>query len=195
MQPAKPKSIDIVKEKVWEILISKVAAYGKKPILKFKWAIIVPRLDSKKERLINLSNRKEIIMDDETIDDTIADILGYCIIWQMLNDGLYEDAPILRIGEPDKRETPSYEAAVARYLDDFGKKAKRELKELTYYDMAGSIMNILTFVDNLVTEYVKNHMLDEFVDKELVNHNIMACIVESMLYLAHQPSFVSRDLE
>ena len=79
----KPSSIS-------SLLVSKQRDYGTKNISKFGTIGILIRLNDKIERLINLLNRANYNLDnivtsvsDESIYDTITDIIGYCVIAKM----------------------------------------------------------------------------------------------------------------
>lgn len=185
MLPTKARSIDRVKERVWDTLVTKVTGYGKTPITHFKWAIIVPRLDSKKERLINMSRRVGVVMGDEPMEETVEDILGYAVIWKMLDKGVYEKAPVLRAGEHEIRDVQPYEDEVLDILVEVGKVAKRKLKEMVVYNETNAELDIISYVDQVVLAFLKVDLDYKRVNIQEIMGILDVLMVECVLFLAH----------
>lgn len=63
-----------------ELIYQKHQAYGPGPIVKWGWYGLMIRLDTKVERYYNLIENPQADPGDESIDDTVKDILGYCVV-------------------------------------------------------------------------------------------------------------------
>jgi len=63
--------------------------YGTGNIAKHGPAGILVRMDDKFQRLSNGSQN----FDDETIEDTLNDIIGYALIWKMWLKGVWPGSP------------------------------------------------------------------------------------------------------
>ena len=70
------------------LLVSKQSDYGHGNIRAFGLFGVLVRLSDKLERFKNLSMRKAD-PQNETVQDTLLDIVGYCVIARMLNDGSF----------------------------------------------------------------------------------------------------------
>ena len=70
-------------------LCSKQHDYGHHNINRFGMLGVIVRLSDKIERYANLVNRTNAV-PNETIVDTVIDIVGYCVVALMLNDGTFE---------------------------------------------------------------------------------------------------------
>lgn len=189
MKPTRAWSVDRVKEHVWKIYIEKVTAYGKKPILDFKWAIIVPRLSSKKERISNLLSRRQVSMSNESVFDNVIDILGYCIIWEMLEDGTYKVAPVITAGEAESSINNSYEYEVDKVLSREGRVVKNWLEEAKDYNEDSTLGNLASFIQSIVNLYINADLDPKKIDLESINMNRRAAMQECIIYLAHQSQF------
>jgi len=68
-----------------KFLLGKHKLYGMKPLLGWRELGILMRLDSKVARLINITNSQSgVNLGDETVEDTLKDSLGYCILGYLL---------------------------------------------------------------------------------------------------------------
>jgi len=68
-----------------KFLLHKHRLYGLEPLLGWQEIGILMRLDSKVARLTNITNNKlGIDLGDETVEDTLKDALGYCILGMLL---------------------------------------------------------------------------------------------------------------
>lgn len=76
------------------LLARKQHDYGHKNILKFGMQGVLVRLSDKIERLINLKTHKSEAKN-ESLLDTLRDIVGYCVVALMLNDETFS----LELGE------------------------------------------------------------------------------------------------
>lgn len=71
-----------------ELLASKQHDYGHQNILKFGEHGVLVRLWDKIARYENLV-RRGVDPANESLHDTLIDIIGYCIIWQMLKNNTF----------------------------------------------------------------------------------------------------------
>ena len=72
----------------FEIAKRKNAAYGTKGLLSFKGLSILIRMNDKIDRLNNLMENPELdILKDETIEDTLMDLINYSTYFIMLRRG------------------------------------------------------------------------------------------------------------
>lgn len=72
------------------LLVSKQRDYGHGNIMKFGLTGILIRLNDKIERLGNLRRKNVIEPKNESIDDTLKDIIGYCVVALMYTDRTFE---------------------------------------------------------------------------------------------------------
>lgn len=63
-----------------KLLLTKHEAYGDKVLIRWSHTGMFMRIDSKISRLINLTNDPSISKANESIEDTVTDILGYCVL-------------------------------------------------------------------------------------------------------------------
>ena len=70
-------------------LCSKQHDYGHNNINRFGLLGVIVRLSDKIERYANLVHRENAV-PNETIVDTVIDIVGYCVVALMLNDGTFD---------------------------------------------------------------------------------------------------------
>jgi hypothetical protein len=71
---------------ICNLLVSKQKDYGKNNIEKFGIVGILIRLSDKVERLLNImkkSSNLDVAVQDEPVYQTLADIIGYCVIAKM----------------------------------------------------------------------------------------------------------------
>lgn len=80
--------IDLIMNKLREILISKQRDYGHHNILSFGEFGVLVRLNDKVERLKNLTMKNKQ-PNNESIDDTWIDIANYAIIALMLRHNVF----------------------------------------------------------------------------------------------------------
>jgi hypothetical protein len=91
--PFKPTDVHIWIDSLWdgikEILVNKQIAYGSGNIGKFGGLGLAVRMSDKASRLSNLSMDKNhgAIKTDESIDDTLTDIIGYALLYKMFLAG------------------------------------------------------------------------------------------------------------
>ena len=91
---------ELRKQRVWDsgemvsLLCKKQHDYGHGNINSFGMYGIVVRLSDKVERYVNLMGRQSVAMN-EPITDTLLDIVGYCVIAVMFNEGSFQ----LQLGE------------------------------------------------------------------------------------------------
>lgn len=71
------------------LMARKQADYGHQNILKFGRKGVEVRLWDKIARYENLI-RRGVEPENESLHDTLIDIVGYCIIWQMLSAGTFK---------------------------------------------------------------------------------------------------------
>lgn len=71
-----------------KLLMGKQELYGSKPIENWGNLGVMIRIDSKLERYINLKNNPNIQVGDESIVDTLTDIIGYCVLGYNYDLGL-----------------------------------------------------------------------------------------------------------
>lgn len=181
-------TIDLLKVQIYDVLLNKALAYGKKPIIKFRLASILPRMDAKKERIISLGQRREVFTDNESIEDSVLDLVGYSIILMMLLNDEYEKAPLMSAGESERTDIDFYEVYLVNYLTEGGKRAKRRLERTLF--VPGLLDDVLSYTDSIVMGWTVNFMTEDKIDKNLMTSNAMGVITSGMLYLAHQPGFV-----
>lgn len=62
------------------LLLTKHRNYGTQSLNRWREVGIASRIDQKLARLDSLSSQKSIGTADETIEDTVFDILGYCVL-------------------------------------------------------------------------------------------------------------------
>lgn len=62
------------------LLLNKHRRYGKAPLENWGVIGIVMRMDSKVERINNMSRGQELALSDESIYDSLQDIVGYCVL-------------------------------------------------------------------------------------------------------------------
>lgn len=72
------------------LLVQRQQKYGPKNITKFGLQGILIRLSDKVERLRNLVAGTGVETADESIDDTLADVVGYYVVAKMLEQGEFE---------------------------------------------------------------------------------------------------------
>lgn len=84
------------------LLVSKQHDYGHGNITSFGMKGVLVRLSDKVERLINLKSKKSKAQN-ESVVDTLRDIVGYCVIALMLNDETFN----LDLGENYANESAS----------------------------------------------------------------------------------------
>lgn len=77
-------------EEFASFLFSKHKNYGASPILTWRELGILIRIDTKCQRIQNLSNQQDPDWGDESAYDNLADILGYCILGQALVEYMKE---------------------------------------------------------------------------------------------------------
>ncbi len=66
-------------------LMGKHKKYGAKPLLVWRELGILVRLQSKVGRLVNITSEGEKFdLKDETVEDTLKDMLGYCVLGCLL---------------------------------------------------------------------------------------------------------------
>jgi len=69
-----------------KFLVGKHHAYGDKPLMPWKELGILIRVHSKVGRLANISSNTGVDIGDETMMDTIRDLLGYSILGFLLHE-------------------------------------------------------------------------------------------------------------
>lgn len=74
----------------YEIGIKKNHDYGSKNITRFGSKGIYVRIVDKLERFKNLSNGKNANVVDEKVEDTLKDIINYCLYDVMLQNGVWD---------------------------------------------------------------------------------------------------------
>jgi len=68
-----------------KFLLGKHKLYGLKPLLVWEELGILIRLQSKVDRLINITNNVlRVDLGNEAVEDTLKDILGYCVLGHLL---------------------------------------------------------------------------------------------------------------
>lgn len=73
-------------EKVFaNFLLVKHFRYGASPLLRWEELGVLIRMDSKLARLINITENKDLGVEDEPPEKTAEDILGYCVLGYLLN--------------------------------------------------------------------------------------------------------------
>lgn len=80
-----PTSSARTRQALHDLLVQRQAKYGPKNIQKFGYYGILIRLSDKIERLKNLISGVGVETADESIDDTLADVVGYYVCAVMLN--------------------------------------------------------------------------------------------------------------
>lgn len=91
-------STDDVSAVVQDLLVRKQHDYGSQNILNFGGAGIVVRICDKAARLENLRQRDEDPqVEDESVKDTLFDLVGYAVLGMMLERGWFE-LPLAREG-------------------------------------------------------------------------------------------------
>lgn len=76
-------------EGITALLVKKQHDYGHGNILKFGADGVVVRLWDKIARYKNLTKRSTSIPMNESLDDTLMDIIGYSVIWMMIDDNTF----------------------------------------------------------------------------------------------------------
>jgi Domain of Unknown Function (DUF1599). len=84
-----PTAIDKTVTKCMNIAYKKNKDYGSANILDFGISGLLVRINDKLARLINLQKVKSRSVKDETIEDTIEDIINYSIYLQMLSEDVW----------------------------------------------------------------------------------------------------------
>ena len=74
------------KQKFAKFLMEKHRRYGGAPLMAWKEIGILMRVDSKVARIINLIDDEELGDNEESIEDTLQDIIGYCVLGYRLED-------------------------------------------------------------------------------------------------------------
>jgi len=74
-----------------KFLLGKHKKYGLKPLLMWEELGIAIRLSSKIARLVNITNNLQgVDLGDETVEDTLKDVLGYCILGHLLTCRIHQ---------------------------------------------------------------------------------------------------------
>jgi len=73
-------NVNINKTEFSEFLLAKHKAYGAEPFADWKEVGILMRLGSKIARLINLEEDPDLDINCESFQDTLKDIIGYCVL-------------------------------------------------------------------------------------------------------------------
>lgn len=81
--PSFEQALDSALAEVRELMVSRHAKYGPGNIARHGELGLLVRLGDKYERLDN--NREDLV--DESVDDTVDDIIGYGVIWKMWRKG------------------------------------------------------------------------------------------------------------
>ena len=84
-----PTAIDKTVTKCMNIAYKKNKDYGSANILDFGISGLLVRINDKLARVINLQKVKSRSVMDETIEDTIEDIINYSIYLQMLSEDVW----------------------------------------------------------------------------------------------------------
>jgi predicted HicB family RNase H-like nuclease len=61
-------------------LLEKHRAYGAEPLMRWGTVGIIIRMDSKTHRIVNMISKGEDEALNESIEDTLTDLLGYCVL-------------------------------------------------------------------------------------------------------------------
>lgn len=87
-QELRDRGFDWTLEDQIKLLSSKQHDYGHDNILKFGTQGVLVRLWDKIARYQNLV-RRGVDPENETVADTLVDMIGYCVIWHMLKNGTF----------------------------------------------------------------------------------------------------------
>ena len=84
-------AVDHIQRELKDLMIKKQSDYGHKNITEFGEYGVLVRVNDKLARLKNLTTKNnQVMVSDETIDDTWADIANYAIIALMLRNNIFE---------------------------------------------------------------------------------------------------------
>ena len=105
------------------VLASKQADYGHGNIMEYGVEGVMVRLSDKLARIRNLVKRG-VDPENESLKDSYLDICGYCVIWQMLQNGTFESqlaADVVSQETFDPEETFATTEFVGYYVGADGK--------------------------------------------------------------------------
>lgn len=187
------ETVKIVRQELFDLYMSKVEMYGKKSILNFGFALCLTKMDSKKERLLSLTNRRDVDMSGESIEDTTKDLLGYALIWMSLIKKNY-DLPFAK--QQGGNTIGTYEEYKYGQLRRLGINALKEITSPKYHFNEEIIFtNVITLMQTISDEYVNSKMDDSKICKTWLYDTLNELIIQSFIYLLSIKQYLTLEIE